>query len=56
MLGMQNRREIKVVGTVLKDRKIVTFYTNNLADKPRKEIERTNEHTLRCVHGKVPVK
>lgn len=36
---------------VFKDQKVVTFYTNNLADIPQQEIEGRNEHALSCVSG-----
>ncbi len=41
---------------VFKDRNVVTFYTNDLADTPTSPIQEQNEETVRCVHGLAPMK
>ena len=36
---------------VFKDRKIIIFYSNDLADTPSMPIEAPSEHSITCIHG-----
>ena len=36
---------------VFKDKNIVTFYTNALADTPNRAVDCASEHAVKCVHG-----
>lgn len=53
--GTESQRADNFAYILFKDRKVVTFYTNNLAATTRQEVEGLSEHTLTCVHGEVPL-
>ena len=53
--GEEVTRAEKTGYILFKDKKVVVFYTNDLAETPRQDVEGSSEFTLKCVHGLAPL-